>query len=208
MTSIIWDFDGTLANSYPGMVAATQKALEENFKIKLSKDTIYSGIKATSIRKFVAGLLEKNEDTSIDGLDTFYKTYTLHENEFHDQIRLMPHAKISLDYCRSQGYQQFIVTHRDKSIYDIAKKLEISDYFDEIVSVADDHTRKPDPDMLNYLMGKYNLSAQDMFVVGDRKIDIDFGKSVSAKTILLSDEEDNFDSDYKISKLNELNEII
>ncbi|MFD1418100.1 HAD-IA family hydrolase [Companilactobacillus keshanensis] len=207
MTSIIWDFDGTLANSYPGMVAATQKALEENFKIKLSKDTIYSGIKKTSIRKFVAELLEKNENTSIDDLGSFYKTYTLYENEFHDQIRLMPHAKISLDYCRIQGYQQFIVTHRDKSIHDIARKLEISDYFEEIVSVADGHTRKPDPDMLNYLIAKYSLQTRDIFVIGDRKIDIDFGKSVSAKTILLNDEE-SFNEDYKINDLNDLSRII
>lgn len=207
MTSIIWDFDGTLANSYPGMVAATQKALAENFKIKISKDTIYSGIKETSIRKFVADLLEKNDDTSADDLDTFYKAYILCEGQFHDQIRLMPHAKISLDYLKSKKFDQFIVTHRDQSISDITKKLGIADYFEEMVSVSDDFNRKPDPEMLNYLIDKYKLDPKDMFVIGDRKIDIDFGKSVLAKTILLS-EDDEIDADYQIKSLNELNEIL
>ncbi|KRK64704.1 HAD-superfamily hydrolase, subfamily IA, variant 1 [Companilactobacillus tucceti DSM 20183] len=207
MTSIIWDFDGTLANSYPGMVAATQKALAENFKIKISKDTIYNGIKETSIRKFVADLLEKNDDTSADDLDTFYKAYTLYERQFHDQIRLMPHAKISLDYLKSKKFDQFIVTHRDQSISDIAKKLGIADYFEEMVSVSDDFNRKPDPEMLNYLIDKYKLDPKDMFVIGDRKIDIDFGKSVLAKTILLSEDEET-DADYQIKSLNDLNGIL
>lgn len=207
MTSIIWDFDGTLANSYPGMVAATQKALAENFKIKISKDTIYSGIKETSIRKFVVDLLEKNDDTSADDLDTFYKAYTLYEGQFHDQIRLMPHAKISLDYLKSKKFDQFIVTHRDQSISDTTKKLGIADYFEEMVSVSDDFNRKPDPEMLNYLIDKYKLDPKDMFVIGDRKIDIDFGKSVLAKTILLSEDEET-DADYQIKGLNELNEIL
>lgn len=207
MTSIIWDFDGTLANSYPGMVAATQKALEDNFKIKLSKDTIYSGIKETSIRKFVAELLEKNEETSQDDLDIFYKNYSLYEKNFHDQIRLMPHAQVTLDYCRNQGYRQFVVTHRDKSIFEIAKNLGISKYFEEIVSVSDDFKRKPDPDMLNYLINKYNLDNHDMFVIGDRKIDVDFGNGVSAKTILLSDDK-NLVADYKVVGLNDLSNIL
>lgn len=207
MTSIIWDFDGTLANSYPGMVAATQKSLEENFKIKLSKDTIYSGIKETSIKKFVSETLKNSDNVTNGGLTEFYKIYTLYENEYHSQIRLMPHAKIALDYLKSEGFEQFIVTHRDESIFDIAKNLNISEYFKEIVSVSDNFVRKPDPDMLNYLIRKYDLDNHDMFVIGDRKIDIDFGKSVAAKTILLSDDK-NMDSDYKIESLNDINTIL
>jgi len=103
---------------------------------------------------------------------------------------------------------QFIVTHRDQSIYDLANSLGIEHYFKEIISVADGFKRKPDPDMLNYLIEKYGLKKEDLWVVGDRQIDVEFGKSVGANTILLNDTEVDFDYDYRVSDLLEIEKII
>lgn len=204
MTSIVWDFDGTLANSYPGIVMATQKSLKENFDINISKDSIYKEALKTSVRKLASDLLN-GDDAKVK---TFYKSYKLHEKTFHDQIKLMPHAKIALEYCKVQGYQQFIVTHRDTSIFEVAKRLGIADYFTEMVSAEDGHVRKPDSEMLDYLIDKYSLDPKDTWVVGDRKIDIDFGDSVHAKTILLSDQKVDFKVDQQIKSLQEINKVL
>ncbi|WP_125763223.1 HAD-IA family hydrolase [Companilactobacillus hulinensis] len=204
MRSIIWDFDGTLANSYPGIVMATQKSLKENFDISISKDSIYTEALKTSVRKLASDLVDGNEDK----VKTFYKTYKLYEKSYHDQIKLMPHAKIALEYCKIQGYQQFIVTHRDTSIFEVAKRLGIADYFVEMVSAEDGHVRKPDPEMLTYLIEKHSLDTNDLWVIGDRKIDIDFGNTVGAKTILISNQTIDFKVDHQIKSLQELNNII
>ncbi|APX72772.1 HAD-IA family hydrolase [Companilactobacillus allii] len=204
MRSIVWDFDGTLANSYPGIVVATQKSLKENFDINISKDTIYKEALKTSVRKLAGDLVNGDEDK----IKLFYKSYKLYEKAYHDQIKLMPHAKIALEYCKVQGYQQFIVTHRDTSIFQIAKNLEISDYFTEIVSAEDGHVRKPDPEMLNYLISKYSIDTTDLWVIGDRKIDIDFGNTVNAKTILINNSDIDFKVNYQIANLKELNNLI
>ncbi|WP_125566891.1 HAD-IA family hydrolase [Companilactobacillus insicii] len=204
MKSIVWDFDGTLANSYPGIVMATQKSLKENFDINISKDSIYKEILKTSVRKLTTELLDGDADKA----KAFYKSYKLFEQNYYDQIKLMPHARIILEYCKLQGYQQFIVTHRDTSIFNIAKRLDIAKYFTEIISVEDGHTRKPDSEMLDYLINKYSIDPSEMWSIGDRKIDIDFGKAAHTKTILLSDKKVDFDVDYQVKSLQEIDKIL
>jgi len=207
MKSIVWDFDDTIANSYPGIVSATQKSLRENFDISLSKDTIFKEAKKTSVRKFVTELLSDQEDVE-QAVKVFYASYYRYEKDYHDKITLIPHIKNILKYCDEKHYMQFIVTHRDDSIYPLAKSLGIEHYFKEIVSVADDFKRKPDSEMLDYLIEKYDLKKEDLWVVGDRKIDIDFGRSVGAQTILLNSEKVDFDFDYQVSDLLEIEKII
>lgn len=207
MKSIVWDFDDTIANSYPGIVSATQRSLRENFDISLSKDTIFKESKKTSVRKFATDLLKDQADPK-KALDIFYKTYFRYEKEFHDKITLIPHMEAVLKYYDQQHAMQFIVTHRDQSIYDLADSLGIAHYFKEIISVADGFKRKPDSDMLDYLMGKYDIQKDDLWVIGDRKIDIDFGHSVGANTILLNADEVDFDYDHKVSDLLEIEKII
>ncbi|WP_338231776.1 HAD hydrolase-like protein [Companilactobacillus muriivasis] len=207
MKSIVWDFDDTIANSYPGIVSATQKSLRENFDISLSKDTIFKEAKKTSVRKFVTELLSDQEDVE-QAVKVFYASYYRYEKDYHDKITLIPHIKNILKYCDEKHYMQFIVTHRDDSIYPLAKSLGIEHYFKEIVSVADDFKLKPDSEMLDYLIEKYDLKKEDLWVVGDRKIDIDFGRSVGAQTILLNSEKVDFDFDYQVSDLLEIEKII
>ncbi|MCH4008205.1 HAD-IA family hydrolase [Companilactobacillus sp.] len=211
MTSIVWDFDGTLANSYPGMVVAVQDSLKNNFQIELSKDTIYTDIKKTSIRAYVTGLFQDKNETpeEVDrDVKIFYHDYKLLEKQYQDKIRLMPHALNALKYLQSKGVQQFIVTHRDESINSLVKTLGINDFFEEVVSVENGFVRKPDSNMLKYLLDKYTLSPNDLWVIGDRKIDIDFGKSVDAKSILLTDSKSDFGQTKTISDLLEIENMI
>jgi len=207
MKSIVWDFDDTIANSYPGIVAATQKSLRENFDISLSKDTIFKESKKTSVRQLVTDLL-KDEDDTEKAVKVFYDAYFRYEKEYHDKITLIPHIKDVLKYYDEQHAIQFVVTHRDQSIYDLTKSLGIEHYFKEIISVADGFERKPDSDMLDYLMEKYGLKKDDLWVIGDRQIDVDFGQSVGAHTILLNSEDVDFNYEYKVSDLLEIEKII
>ncbi|PMD71145.1 HAD-IIIA family hydrolase [Companilactobacillus nuruki] len=207
MKSIVWDFDDTIANSYSGIVSATQKSLRENFGISLSKDTIFKEAKKTSIRKFVTEILN-NEENVDQAVKIFYVSYFRYEKEYHDKITLMPHIKNVLEFCKEKGYEQFIVTHRDQSIYDLVRSLGIANYFTEVVSVADNHKRKPDPEMLNYLIDKYKLTANELWTIGDRQIDLDFGKNVGAQTILLNSDNVDFAYDYKVSDVLEIEEIL
>lgn len=207
MKSIVWDFDDTIANSYPGIVSATQRSLRENFNISLSKDTIFKEAKKTSVRKFVTDLLDDQEDTQ-QAVKIFYVTYFRYEKEYHDKITLIPHAKDVLDYYYKTNAMQFIVTHRDQSIYDLAKTLGIEHYFKEVVSVADGFKRKPDPDMLNYLINKYNLPKDELWAIGDRQIDLDFGHSVGANTILFNAEKVDFPVEHQVSDLLDIEKII
>ncbi|AKP66621.1 HAD hydrolase-like protein [Companilactobacillus ginsenosidimutans] len=207
MTSIVWDFDGTLANSYPGMVIAVQQSLKDNFQIELSKDTIYKDIKDTSIRQYITDLFSEKRESgeNVDrDVKIFYHDYKLLEKQYQNKIRLIPHALNTLKLLNEQGVQQFVVTHRDESIYELTKSLEIEDIFTEVVSVEKDFKRKPDSNMLDYLIKKYSLNTSDLWVIGDRKIDIDFGKSVGANTMLLAENNSDFGQDETVTDLSQI----
>lgn len=211
MTSIVWDFDGTIANSYPGMVIAVQESLKNNFGIELSKDTIYTDIKKTSIRHYVTELFSTENASKPDverDVNIFYHDYKLLEKQYQGKIRLFPHAEKVLENLFNQGVNQFVVTHRDESIYELVKALKIDNFFQEVVSVENDFKRKPDSNMLDYLIKKYSIEAQSLYVIGDRLIDIKFGKTVNAKTILLSDDTPTFNQDYTVHDLLEIPELI
>jgi phosphoglycolate phosphatase-like HAD superfamily hydrolase len=211
MTSIVWDFDGTLANSYPGMVIAVQESLKNNFDIELSKDTIYKDIKETSIRQYVTDIFSdqgENPEQVDRDVKIFYHDYKLIEKQHQDKIRLIPHALTTLKSLNEKGVQQFVVTHRDNSIFDLVKGLEIDDFFTEVVSVENDFKRKPDSNMLDYLIKKYSLNSSDLWVIGDRKIDIDFGKTVSANTLLLDESNGEFGQDATVSDLSQIESAI
>jgi D-glycero-D-manno-heptose 1,7-bisphosphate phosphatase len=45
--------------------------------------------------------------------------------------------------------------------------------------------RKPAPEMGLKLIRKYNINPEKSFMIGDKKSDIDFGKNIGAKTILV-----------------------
>jgi haloacid dehalogenase superfamily, subfamily IA, variant 1 with third motif having Dx(3-4)D or Dx(3-4)E len=107
-----------------------------------------------------------------------------------------------------KGALQFVVTHRDQSIHELVKQLNIDKYFKEVISADDGHKRKPDPEMLDYLISKYGLKRNHLWVIGDRQIDVDFGKSVSANTILLNANKVDFDYDNKVADLLDIKQII
>ncbi|WP_099974828.1 HAD-IA family hydrolase [Lactobacillus terrae] len=201
-SAIVWDFDGTLADSYPGMVKATQYSLKKNFGINIRESDIKSEVIKTSIRDYVSNLLLDENKVA-----EFYKDYRIQEKSFQNLIRLYPDTIETLDYFKKENITQFIFTHRDKSIFEVTKKLGIDDYFEEIVSVSDHHIRKPDPEMLNYLISKYDIPSQKLWVIGDRKVDIDFGNSVNAKTILIRNNEKT-NSNYQLKNLTEIMSII
>ena len=62
--------------------------------------------------------------------------------------------------------------------------------------------------MLNYLIKKYGLNKDDLWVIGDRKIDVDFGQSVGAHTILFNSENVDFEYEHKVSDITEIEQII
>lgn len=173
---VIWDFDGTLFDSYPGMVHAFQAALR-NYEIESNYEDVLN-------------LFLNSEQTAIQ----YYRdTYSLSEGFVKDYLKekgeinlsLMQPFPYALEVCttiKESGGFNYILTHRSDSTYDILKTNQMIDLFEEVVTKDNQFARKPDPEAMIYLLNKYQINPQEAMIVGDREIEIVLGQNANVKT--------------------------
>ena len=188
-----WDFDGTLYNSYPGMVRAFVETLKTQ-EIELDSKEVYKIMREASVRK---AFKLYGENLDIPKLRQMYHSF---EEQYQDKMRLFDGAA---DVCRKikeNGGRNFLLTHRDSSALNILKSDNLWSYFDDFVTADNDFARKPDPESLLYLVNKYNLKVEESVMVGDRELDIAAGHNAGMSGILF-DPDKLLHQDYNADRL-------
>ena len=161
-------------------------------------------VKETSVKDFMSKV-ERKYNLSYDKIKS---TYSLIAEEKLDKIVPIEGSKEILEYFKYKGYSNYIFTHRGKSTSFILKNLNMDSYFQEVISINDGFKRKPSPEGVNYLIGKYKLDRSNTYYVGDRILDIECGVNASIKTILYLDKNSvvkpSLKEDYIINNLLDL----
>ena len=67
---------------------------------------------------------------------------------------------------------------------EVLRRLGLYGFFDEIITGQSGFPRKPAPDALLYLIGKYALDPSETYYVGDRTIDMDCARNAGVSGIL------------------------
>ncbi|RSD28671.1 HAD-IA family hydrolase [Mesobacillus subterraneus] len=161
--NILWDFDGTLFDTYPALV--------EGF-VELSGKDLY--------REEVLNWLKKDSKTA-------FKHYGIDESQRGEYTKLHNHyAKTisnpfnHLEEVLSQVGDNIIVTHRDQesTIY-LLEKFNLRNYFKEVVAVEEQgFARKPDSASYEYVLKSHHID----LVVGDRELDLIPARKLNIKT--------------------------
>lgn len=167
---LFWDFDGTLVDTYPGMVAAFTTALTQTGvnAFEIDQPAIYQAMRqhsmGTALRQFSA-----EYGVSQDRLTNLY------QRQAAPKLATAPAFAGSaaiLQTVTMHGGRNFLLTHRDQRAIDRLKDLGLWGEFSGAVTASDDYPRKPDPTSLNALCQEYGVLPQDALMVGDRNLDI------------------------------------
>ncbi len=164
MKNYIWDFDGTLFDSYPHLAKAFCLMLEaHNREYKYEE---------------VIGALEISFDHA-------FERYLLSDEEIREfkeyaaDTLLMPlivpyeAAEGVLENIARRGGKNYIYTHRNReSTLYYLNKYGLSEYFEDAVTSDDGFARKPAPDGVRYIIERYDLSCENTVMIGDREIDV------------------------------------
>lgn len=205
INNIIWDFDGTLFNTYPAMVNAFKKALMDCEIKNVSEDEIITYLRisvATAVNHFMK-TYSLNEDLT--------ERFKFYEHKIGaDEIMPFPYARELCSEFQKSGGKNFILTHRDNTIFDFLKYHDMLKYFEEIATKNNNFKRKPDPEGFVYFLNKYNINNENTLAVGDRELDILGAKSASIKTCLYNTNNIVFNekTDYNIISLSDLFKIL
>jgi len=187
----IWDFDGTLFDTYPANVSAFWRALSD-CGVSVEKNEIYTLMmnSITQAFKFYSKQFGLGEN-----LINNYKVYIQEEL----QISLpFPYAKELCELVHKSGKHNYLYTHRGDSANQFLMKHKLQKYFTETVTKQNGFKRKPDPEGLMYLLAKYNMKKEETLMVGDRELDILCGKNAGILTCYISNGMENnpFNADY------------
>lgn len=176
--SLIWDFDGTLYDTYPSMTRLLLEALagfgvreDAGVACALIKGTLYGGVAELARRHGLDG----------DALLTAFQSL----RRAHEQMEPMPGLDACLRDTARMGCRHFLFTHRDSGALHQLAADGLLGLFTEAVTRECGFADKPAPDAVLHLMRKYGFTAADALMVGDRDIDILSGRAAGVRGVLL-----------------------
>jgi HAD superfamily hydrolase (TIGR01509 family) len=198
---IIYDFDGTISDTYPVFTKALLILLNQH-GIKADYDTVYRQLKVSV--SYALGQYDLKGDVKKEYEDIHRKIALAEQKAF-------PEAEGILKYAISLGKKNYLYTHSGTIVYELLKNMGISDCFEFILdSTTYDFPRKPAPDALNYLIDKFGIDRSSALMVGDRDIDTDAAKNAGIKGCLIDPEGfyPGCVTEHYIKSLDELKKII
>ena len=198
--NIIWDFDGTICDTYPLMVNAFIKALKSENK-EVSYEKVYNLLKESSKKAF--------EVLDLD--ESFRKKWKSIEYKMDKkQAPLYDNVLKCIKYMNKNKGNNYIITHRNKTTYDFLKYHNIEKFFKDILTIEDANFRKPNEDMFNTLIKRNNIDVNKTLSVGDRILDMIPSKKVGLKTCLFNKQKNKIDInlDYTIKDYKTLLKIL
>jgi HAD superfamily hydrolase (TIGR01549 family) len=178
--AVIWDFDGTICDTYPAIARVVNTALAR-FGATTSLAYVIE-LASTSLDDCIRTLADEN-GISYGQLDAFFR-----ESYQHIQLSDQPPFPGVVELCQQltlAGVHQFIVTHRRReSLLRLLSTHALDSYFMHIITADDGFPRKPAPDALMYLLNTYAVAPADALVIGDRDVDVLAGQAAGVPTCL------------------------
>lgn len=204
--NFIWDLDGTLIDSYDGIVK-TLYAICLDIGLDYSQEQIYRHVVGDSVSSFIKIMAEESGRPELDIKVEYSKLRIGIEKD----IQPMENAKEILDYAKDKGYRQFIYTHRGQTTIPILERLGLAHYFEDVISSVEGFARKPSPDAIDHLVEKYDLDKESTYYIGDRYLDMECAHNAGINGVFFISEESFLKpqgyEDHVVNNLLEIKEI-
>ncbi len=176
-THYIWDFDGTLFDTYPGIVSAFRSALND-----MGHDIPSQAIMDLLLRNFSYAKSVCREMFGLD-LERFSQRYRVHRNTQLGTLPApFPGARETLEGIVARGGKNYIFTHNDRRVFYVLNTYRMDHLFTEIVTRENEFPDKPSPEGILYLLRKHDLRPEDTVMIGDRELDLGSGRSAGTHT--------------------------
>ncbi len=197
-THFIWDFDGTLFDTYPRINSVFQQSLREE-GLDVSMETL---IPLTKVNLHYAckALAPELEDAVM-------ARYRQHAKERLDEpIFPFPGVKQALQSIHEQGGHNYLYTLSGPETIRALEAHGMKQYFTDFVTRADGFPNKPAPDAVLHLVEKHHLDKAECVMVGDRDIDLLSGTNAGISAALYDAGHfyDHFDVRYRYTTMQAL----
>lgn len=210
---IIFDFDGTIANTNNVILASWQST----FKRYLGHELPVREIEATFGETLYDSIDRLIPDAPVDEVVAHYRHYQdTHQEEY--KVYVFEGVRELMDELRARGHKIGIATSRTiNSLSKYMRELGIDDCADVIVTMEDVTRHKPHPESVDKVLEKFGATADEAIMIGDTKYDIGCANNAGVESVLVGwshyvDEEamaaDGFAPTYRIETPAQLLELV
>ncbi|MDB6052751.1 MAG: hypothetical protein JWN25_274 [Verrucomicrobiales bacterium] len=209
MANIVFDLDGTLVDSLPGIEFSLQLAIEQNFRGRMTgnlRDRI--GPPIGKIIKLILPKATEAESTAVE--EAFRRIY---DERGYRSTNAYPYLLESLSFLKENGFHLYILTNKPaKATNLIVDFLGIAKYFKGIVCLDSNGEKRFENKQAAavFCATKFSLNADSTWLVGDSLDDAMAAKSCGWRFISACygyggvEKEVSVLPDHRIHSLNEL----
>ena len=174
----IWDFDGTLFDSYPHSTRALYETAR-HFGVDVDYDALSRAIRHSFARAFaLVGLTEEQ-------LRLFHQWRG--DDAFPPPIVPFPHAAAALEALSRRGARHWLYTHSNHRMsVRFLEQYGLARYFAGYVTPEDPgFAMKPYPGAIRYILERWSIDPATAVMVGDREIDMRCARDAGVDGILI-----------------------
>ena len=176
----VWDFDGTLMDTYPVTFAAYLRLALADFG--------YSAPEAEIMEKMLVNTGRAVQHYSdLYGLPQLRERYNFYQEKGPVAMpEVLPQVKEVLQRIRELGGIHCVYTHRGADTFPMLEHGQLRELFAEIITPGHEgFATKPAPDAILYLMKKYGVTPEETVMIGDRACDLEAGQNAGCRTLHL-----------------------
>ena len=178
--TVLFDFDGTIMNTAPVIIASWQHAFRTLQGREESEDIIYASfgepLEVTAARFFPEVPVEESVEC--------YRSF--HQDRFIGMIELFPGMREAVLAVREAGCRTGLVTSRVKTTtYRGLEAFDLLRLMDTVVTVNDCPAHKPDPGPALMALKALGSDPKHTMMLGDTRFDLGCARNAGCKAVLV-----------------------
>jgi phosphoglycolate phosphatase len=175
--AVLFDFDGTLADSYAAITASVNHVLEHHGRPTLTEVQVRTLV-GHGLENLMANILPGVEPKAAARL---YREH--HPTVMKSHTKLLPGVAEGLAALKEAGIKLGVCSNKPSYFTRaLLGMLGIDDYFDAVYGPDDAGAIKPDPAMVLKALEKLGVPKEEALYVGDMEVDIETGRRAGVET--------------------------
>ena len=180
MKLIIFDFDGTLADTRQLIVETMQQTIQA-LELTPCTDEQCASMIGLPLKQAFIELIPMSDEMGDRCVDTYRRIFN--ENNALYVIPTFPNVIDTLFRLSAEGYILTIASSRSrKSLLDFVHTMHLEEIFSYILGADDVILSKPHPEPVLRTLEAFDCSPEEALVVGDMKYDIEMGRRAGTRT--------------------------